>query len=302
MYFVIPEFKKPLVGDKIWIKKIFNFENNINSDSSLGTLFLWSDVFDVKICNFNNILLKKHGNLYEFPKGYTSKADLKNALENLIYNAKINRYEKFKISGILSKEVLKLQEIFKDKFEIIKKRNDFEYIYKSKDLALLNGKKYHSKKNHITKFSKLYNWTCKYINLNNKEKYIRFFEKWFSEHNFDGKNIYENSEYKAIRKAFDLYKELELVGISIEIDDKIVACSIGEKINDKAFLIHFEKALSDYSEAYSVINNEFAKILFKKFEFINREEDLGIEGLRKAKLSYKPIDFIYKYDAVLKEF
>ena len=152
---MIPEFKKPLVGDKIWIKKIFNHENNINSDSSLGTLFLWSDSFDTKICNFNDILLKKCGDIYEFPKGYTSKADLKNALENLIYNAKINRYEKFKISGILSKEVLKLQEIFKDKFEIIKKRNDFEYIYKSKDLALLNGKKYHSKKNHITKFSKL---------------------------------------------------------------------------------------------------------------------------------------------------
>ena len=111
---MIPEFKKPLVGDKIWIKKIFNHENNINSDSSLGTLFLWSDSFDTKICNFNDILLKKCGDIYEFPKGYTSKADLKNALENLIYNAKINRYEKFKISGILSKEVLKLQEIFKD--------------------------------------------------------------------------------------------------------------------------------------------------------------------------------------------
>ena len=88
---------------------------------------------------------------------------------------------------------------------------------------------------------------------------------------------------------------LEARGGAIFIEDKAVAFTIGSMINPSVFDIHFEKALKDYSEAYTVINNEFAKNALSEFEFINREDDLGLEGLRKAKLSYNPCKILEKY-------
>ena len=105
---------------------------------------------------------------------------------------------------------------------------------------------------------------------------------------------------RALRKAFANFEELKLSGGLIRIEGKPVAYTIGEEINPQVFLLHFEKALAGYDGLYAAINNEFARRNLSGYQYINREEDLGLEGLRKAKLSYHPAIILEKYRAVLK--
>ncbi len=303
---MVLNFKKPCIEDKNQIQKILETTENINSESTFGTSYLWSNVFNIEFCqiknNKKNILfkkLKKENIVFEFPQGISSSHHLKEAMSYLTEYIRSTNIPNLKFTNLLGKEVSQIQKIFPGQFKITSDRNNYDYIYKSKDLALLKGKKYHSKKNHISKFSKLYNWNYYPLNSNEKESYSEFFHTWFQYKNLQN-NVKNSGEYNAIEKALQNLEKLNLSGGVIKINNKIIACTIGEPINSKAFLIHFEKALPEYSLAYSVINNEFAKTIFENnYEFINREEDMGIPGLRKAKLSYKPYALIPKYDATL---
>lgn len=292
------KFKKLEIDDKIWIEK--TLKDKVYSENAFGTHFIWGEAFNSKICNYNGIFIKKSKKsdvFYEFPRGADSEESLKNAIRFIFNDFKKNNYRQLRFSELLNSEVLELEKLFPNKFEIIPRRDKYEYVYFSEDLAHLKGKKYHKKKNHISKFSKIYDW--KYSPGINTEDYMKFFEKWFKLR-CPKKNYKEIPEYKALKKALTYHDELGLLGGKIEIEGEIAACTIGEKINEKIFLIHFEKALPSFDDAYSVINNEFAKSLCPKYTFINREEDMGIPGLRKAKLSYKPAFLIPKYDAVLR--
>ncbi len=294
-------FRPPKITDKEEIQKVLEKEKNIHAESAFGTWLLWSDPLSIEICKLKNVLFKKSGKndvVFEFPLGTSSVQELREVILVLIDYAQKNKLKEFKFAELLGSEVIKLQNAFPEKFKITANRDKYEYIYKTKDLALLPGRKYHSKKNHISKFSKIYNWQYKPVNCNEKERYLKFIKSWFEKKMTFGK-IANSKEYIAICKAIENMEKLGLQGGIIEIYGKIVAFTIGERINEKNFLIHFEKAMPEYLGAYSVINQEFAKTLLNKFEFINREEDMGIAGLRKSKLSYKPFALLPKYDAVL---
>ena len=112
-----------------------------------------------------------------------------------------------------------------------------------------------------------------------------------------GKRLKISRLKKEDAESFENYEKLGFEGGAILVDGKIVACTIGEKINSDNFVVHFEKAFTEFEGAYTIINQEFSKTLEDRFKFINREEDLGIEGLRKAKLSYRPFLLLEKYDA-----
>lgn len=297
-----PSFKSPEAEDKTWIEK--TLKNTVSSEAAFGTHFIWSEAFGVKVCNYEGIFIKKSEKSslsYEFPRGAESEDAFKSAVKFIFDDCKKANAKELKFTELVNSEAFELDRIFPKKFEFISRRDKFEYVYYSQDLASLKGKKYHSKKNHISKFSKNHDWRYVEINPKNKDKYLNFFKKWFTL-KCRKKNYCDIPEYRAIQKAIENYEFLNLSGGTIEINGKIVACTLGEEINDKIFLIHFEKALPEYNEAYSVINNEFAKFLSKKYEFINREEDMGIPGLRKSKLSYKPAFLVPKYEAVLKDF
>ncbi len=300
-------FRKPEISDKNEIKNILEKEKNIHAESAFGTWLLWSNSLNIEICRLGNIIFKKFGTginntVFEFPRGTTSINELKEAILMLIGYAQKLKLPEFKFTELLGSEILRLQSAFPEKFKITANRNKYEYIYKAKDLALLPGKKYHGKKNHISKFSKTYDWHYKPLRYENKEKYMSFIENWFKKR-LSPEKTKKDKEYMAIKCAIDNMENLNLAGGTIEIQGKIIAFTMGERINDKIFLTHFEKALPEYSAAYSVINREFAKALLdKNYHFINREEDMGIAGLRKSKLSYKPAALLPKYDAILTDY
>lgn len=300
-------FRKPEISDKDEIQKILEKENNIHAESAFGTWFLWAEPLGIEICKSENVIFKKIGTdinntFFELPRGTTSTNELKEAILMLIGYAQKLKLPEFKFTELLSSEILRLQSAFPEKFKITANRDKYEYIYKTKDLALLPGKKYHGKKNHISKFSKTYDWCYEPLQYRNKEKYMNFVKTWF-EKRLPPEKIKRDKEYISINKAITNMKELSLQGGTIEINKEIIAFTMGEKINNKIFLTHFEKALPEYSAAYSVINREFAKTLLdSNYSFINREEDLGIAGLRKAKLSYKPVALLPEYDAILTDY
>lgn len=293
------KFIAPDIEMKTKFDKFLSSKNSQDELSAFGTYFIWSECYGTKIHmdeNFALIKTDKNDLNYCFPVGKLSDEELKKALNYMTDDCKKSGGERLKISRLNKEDAESLERIMPGKFEINETRDKFEYIYNSEDLANLKGKKYHGKRNHISKFKNLYDWTYEKIIPEKKEIYLEFFEKWFEKNSEkEGKDSID--EFKAIKTSFENYEKLGFEGGAILVDGKIVACTIGEKINSDNFVVHFEKAFTEFEGAYTIINQEFSKTLEDRFKFINREEDLGIEGLRKAKLSYRPFLLLEKYDA-----
>lgn len=292
-------FRTPVIEDKTSFERILSGLDSKSFSKSFGSYFLWSENHKTKMCFDNDVLYIKYGienPVYEMPKGAKTDKKLSEAIETLLVcHSELNNNMEFKFTRLLKDEAQKLEKLFPDKFTIKPERDDFEYIYSAQALADLKGKKYHSKRGHIAKFSKNNKWKYLPLDTSKKSDYIKFFKSWFKE-----KTNTNPGEMLAIEKALNYYDELGLYGGAVLVDERIVSCAIGERLGSETFVVHFEKALAEFANAYTVINNELCKDIQSKYKFINREEDLGIPGLRKAKLSYHPVCFVEKYSAVIK--
>ena len=293
------DFQYPTLQDKFWVSNILKNCSYYSSDCCFGTIYMWADAYKIKISRHKGFLLRFYESkepYYGFPLG---NGDLNGAIDLLSKDAK-KRNIKFKllVSNDDMKELI-VNHVFL-KFDYNSNRDIFDYIYSVSDLSKLNGKKYHSKRNHISKFNSLYNWEYKDINSSNINQCKLFIQKWFN-NNILQKGMDMEKEYHAIFKALDSFNELNLLGGIIKVESNIVALTIGEEINKNVFLIHFEKADYNYIGSYTIINKEFALKHLQSYKYINREEDMGIEGLRKSKLSYHPIELLSKYEAIARE-
>ncbi len=293
------DFKVPAIEDKDWAEPILKSSGCFGADCAFGTLFIWSDAYDTKICRYENFLIKLHGKdqkYYSFPVG---NGDLKTAL-TLIGQDASERGIPLQFAGLTQKMMEKIEEFMPDKFSYHPVREIADYIYNVSDLSELCGKKYHSKRNHISKFDRLYEWAYEEISQETIASCKEFINVWFNE-NSQAKEEGIEKERAAIEKAFSNYDELGFKGGMIKVSGEIAALTIGEEINSQVFLTHFEKALLSYTGAYTIVNREFAKESLSSYQYVNREEDMGIEGLRKAKMSYHPVILLEKYSAVSKE-
>ncbi len=181
-------------------------------------------------------------------------------------------------------------------------RPNYDYVYRTRDLIELKGRDYHSKKNHLNYF--LNNYKYEYVQLTSEMadeamEFIREFNKRkeLPEHEMELLKMEE-------RAMVDVFNNIEAIGYlagAILIDGKIQALSIGGALNRNTVTVHVEKANIEYRGLYQAINNEFCKHVASNFKFINREEDMGIPGLRKAKLSYKPVKLVESHIAIFKE-
>lgn len=164
-------------------------------------------------------------------------------------------------------------------------------------MASLSGKKYHGKRNHITNFKKNNpNWKFEIISRENIDECIALHTRWINDKDPDDEDY--SFEFEAVLTAFEHYEELGFVGGLIRVDGEVIAYTLGEaQMNKKCFVSHIEKAPADVQGAYPIICQEFTKNCLMDFEFVNREEDLGIEGLRRAKQSYYPEILLKKWVA-----
>lgn len=173
-------------------------------------------------------------------------------------------------------------------------RNQFDYVYRTKDLIELRGREFHAKKNHLNKFRKSYSWSYENISPDKVPECLDMETDWChmkSCHSSPTLTV----EEQAIWEALTNMKALNFVGGAIRVDGVIEAFTLGEKLNDTTAVIHIEKANPQIDGLYVAINQAFVENELSQFEFINREQDLGIHGLRKAKESYNPIGMVEKF-------
>jgi len=171
-------------------------------------------------------------------------------------------------------------------------RDNFDYLYLRTDLATLSGKKYHKKKNHVNAFELSYpGFSLKPLDLSTRADASAVLESWVAREPHP-----EETDYRAAKEALELLDQFDMIGLVLYVDGFPVAWTLAETVaGGRMSAVHFEKARTDYRGAYQYINYAFAQSLPESIEFINREQDLGDEGMRQAKMTYRPAGFVQKF-------
>lgn len=289
-------FKKLEIKDKEKLEKYFLPDKRKGCEYSFACNFIWQDVYNSTFSVIENCYVakteRKGKNIYNLPLG--EKQDIIKAIKAIIDIEGKNTV----LRGILDYHIPFLQEYFNDLFSFSFDRNESDYIYSAENLITLSGKKYQSKRNLIKRFKDNPDWAYEPITAKNVNECIALNQIWS-----DDKNVESSKDMRieigAANTALAYLNALNLQGGLLRREGRVVAYSIGEPLTDDTFVIHFEKAL-DIKGCYQTINNEFAIHNCKGFKYINREEDTGSEGLRKAKLSYHPEIILDKYEAKIK--
>lgn len=178
-------------------------------------------------------------------------------------------------------------------FQCAPDRDNFDYVYAGRDLIELKGKKYDGKRNRIKKFERSH--AHRYLRLipDHLQACRRLFEEWLQEKGLLSTMI--GAQKDAIQEALTHFEALGLAGGAIEVEGKIAAFSIGEPLNPDTAVIHIEIISPKYDGLSQLMNREFVKNELASYTFINREQDMGMPGLRRAKLSYQPHHLVEKY-------
>lgn len=187
-----------------------------------------------------------------------------------------------------------LEAMFPHCFQFIEDRADADYIYLTKDLISLSGKKLHAKRNHYNYFKNTYSYTYKTLTKEDMPACISVYDRWIS----DKEALRGQDESRAsMMRLLTNFDALPVRGGGIFVDGEIVAFSIGEAVSNDTALIHLEFA-ADIRGAFNAINREFCAHAWADFTYVNREEDMGLAGLRQAKLAYRPVRLLEKFNAV----
>ena len=294
------DWKKPELNDGEWIRPIVDEAGAMGSDLSFANIYLLRDKYDIEITGYKDFLIRKyHGkgtrNGYTFPIG---NGNLEKALKEIEADAAA-RGEALRFSFVTEKQREMLEQIYPGRFEYIDDLGDYDYVYSRQDLAQLPGKSYHKKKNHVSKFTRQYpEFRYEELGKCNVEDAAVVEDGWDYDH-LQSEDDSQRLEYNSIKEALNYYEELNLSGGIIYVDGVAVAMTIGSQISADTVDVHFEKAIGEYAVngGYAAINNMYAKSQ-SGVEWLNREEDINIEGLRKAKQSYHPKILLKKYCAV----
>ncbi len=264
-------------------------------DFCFGNLYTWSAAEHTELAVEEGFLF-----LRSTFNGVTSYAvpwgdgDIQKALQMVVDDA-AQRESDLSFYCVAEEQLHFLKKFFGDRLVVKEQRDYFDYIYLGENLSQLKGRKLHSKKNHVNSFMKKFNYSVEEISDSNIKECLDFSHSW---HMRNESTQRLEAERQVIDCAFAKFNKLNYRGIIVRVDGKIVAYAMGEPMADgETFCVHFEKASPDFPTAYAAVNKLFADRLAGEFIYINREDDAGVEGLRKAKTSYQPEYLVKKYYA-----
>ena len=294
-------FKDITLADKDTITSFTMKSDRRNCDLSFSNLCSWRFLYDTQFAVVDNFLVFKFWAgeqlAYMMPVG---TGDLKAVLWELIEDAR-KENQHFCMLGVCSNMRADLETILPEQFTFTEDRDYADYIYLRSDLSTLKGKKFQAKRNHINRFRNTYpDYEYTPITPDRIQECLDLEAEWCKVNNCDQQEGTGN-ERRALIYALHNFEALGLTGGILHVNAKIVAFTFGMPINHETFGVHVEKADTSIEGAYAMINYEFANRIPEQYIYINREEDLGLEGLRKAKLSYQPVTILEKYMACLKE-
>lgn len=294
------EFRDILISDRDRVNSCLQRSNFMGCEYSFSNNLAWTRLGRSKITFYKDFYIPccfiSGKPEFILPSGDTSYSGYKEVF------AEMKRYSDsqgvpLRVTGITKENIPMINEIFPGRAVISYDRDGSDYIYRTSDLTDLPGKKYHAKRNHLARFEET-DCVFSLITDNDTDECILFTTKEYNERSEAGDYSFIAEQY-AINAYFNYYHELGLTGGIIRRGGEIVALTIGEKLNSDTFCVHIEKADRSVNGIYAGINNAFAKAAASGCEYINREEDLGIEGLRRSKLSYHPVFLLDKYTAVI---
>ncbi len=281
------------------LKAAFSKQEYRTCGFTVGSAVMWQKIYDLKICEaFGCVILSAdypdEGKCYSVPVGDNVKAAI-----SAVYGMCKNSGEPCIFSDVPEAALSLLKEVFgEDRLSIYTDDAWSDYLYNASDLATYSGKKFNGQRNHVNRFERLYpDAVFAPITKENFDEAYAFLKNYISQNG----DTSESGELErcAATRLLKRYFELDLCGAIIKADNKIISISIGEKIGDTLF-IHVEKGLIEFSGVYQVMVKKFAEAYAKDLLYINREEDDGVEGLRKSKLSYRPIALLKKYSVEIK--
>ncbi|HHW46594.1 MAG TPA: DUF2156 domain-containing protein [Clostridiales bacterium] len=269
-----------------------------NSSYNFTNMFMWAGNDNVTYAVTNDCLVLR----YKFGKNPASvsypvgQGDKQKAIFEIYkYFESSNMQMKFK--AMTPDMVAELEGMFPGKFDFKFDRDNSDYVYLVQELIELKGKKFHSKKNHLNQFVSNYNYSYEHYTKELADECKRAFSSWMNEKSDPDELTLARA---ATFKLIDNFDQLPVKGCVVRVDGKIAACSIGEQITPDMVLIHVEFANPEYKGIFNFINQQFLKNEWSQFKYVNREEDMGLPGLRRAKESYRPVRLVEKYDAILK--
>ncbi|MGP1449543.1 MAG: DUF2156 domain-containing protein [Wolinella sp.] len=292
---------KPLdIEDREIFERYFIYADSPISDFSFTNLYLWHFSRSISYAIINDCLCIKtqyHGEnpFLFFPLG---NGDKKAALGHVMECFE-SRAIPFSMRSLSKEAKDELENMMPGKFEIIHNRDRSDYVYLVEELIELKGRKFHKKKNHLNRFFELHpDFTYESLGHENVSELLEAWKLWFGR-TVDEANDGLKNEYIGIVETLKHFNEMSYKGGILRVDGKIIAFTLGEQLNSDTVVIHIEKADTEYHGAYQAINQQFLAHEWSALKYVNREEDLGIEGLRRAKLSYQPCHLVDKYNATL---
>ena len=267
-------------------------------------LFIWNAHYGTKICFYRGFMLLRMKSVesgktyYLAPVGEGDLADVIREIETDAGELGVP----FRMISIPEEMIPRIEAVCPGKYEYSWSEDAADYVYLSEKLRTLSGKKLQSKRNLVNRFLSTYEgrWSYEDITEDNKQDALQLHYKW-CELNSCARETAFQGETCAVIRALNNFDALDLRGGLLRVDGKPVAFTLGCRSTDDVFVVQIEKADHNYPGAYQMINQQFVLHNCQGVLYVNREEDLGIEGLRKAKQSYHPAFLAKKYVAIPKE-
>ena len=293
------EFHAITLQDKPWVDRHLWCENSPSADFNFGNMFIWDEHYLQLICCYGDRTLTKvrrHGEpCFVYPIGC---GPLRPAIEALREYAATRGFP-FLLRGVTECQRKELEQAYPGRFAFTEDEKYADYIYDAEKLSTYSGKALHGKKNHCNRFEAEHTWEFVPLTKENIPACLEMLEEWTRDNaeRLDDSIVYEHD---AIERAFRHYEELGLEGGVLFADGKILGFSFGEMTSSDTFDVHVEKAAADVNGAYPMVCRELVRMLMEKHPelvWINREDDMGLESLRKSKESYKPAYLLKKYAA-----
>ncbi len=283
------EFKRFDNYAKIALKECLEGTNFVGSDYAYHSFLVWFE--DLEYAYENSVLYLRattnDGELYYWPPLIKNDVEITRlqAIEKLPHNAKFA----FSTEDFANE--------VGDKFVVSNDRDWAEYIYDAKEFIAMSGKKYHAKRNHIAKFKSEYDYSIDSIKERDLFDLEKFEEKWLERQTFDDDYLRGSArrENEILKTWYKSALDGEILCDVLRVDNKVVGVTIGEIMPSGNAVVMYEKADVNFEGAYTFLAHEFASRHFRNCEYINRQEDMGLEGLRKSKLSYCPAFLLDKF-------
>ena len=302
------DFKPIRLSDKGWIDPLLAQSDWRGCEYNFTNLFCWKDAYCHEAARLGDSLLVRLcgalGCSFLYPAG---GGDRKDAILALKEEAG-RRGEPLRLVCLTQGQVEELEGLFPGRFTFTADRDGYDYLYDIDRLADLGGKKLHAKRNHIHRFEENNpSWVYEEITPATLAECLEMDREWYRRSMVrEGKAEEEDlgNEGVALRLALAHYDELGLEGGLIRVYGEVVAFTIGDMLSSDTYDVHFEKAYGELQGAYAAINQQFARWVREhhpQVRYLNREDDMGVEGLRKAKESYYPDRMVEKHSAVWRD-